>query len=313
MAAPSQGSQLSTAHVLCVGGVCVDHVLELETLPNGEGKQLARHSRWGGGGPAATAAVVISRLGARATWYGLVGDDLAGEMVIEMLRDVGVAVGEGSVVKGAATSVAEVLVDAQGHRWLGFYRGEGLEVSRDRLNTPLDLSSVDAVMCDRSYAEIAIEAFETARRRGIPRVVDVEESRHQLIGEPSQLANHVIFSATGLSSYTGIADPAAALEAARSRLPEATVAVTLGPNGSIFLTDEGLSWVSAPKVKAKDTTGCGDVFHGAYALGLGEGLAIHDAAIFATAVAALKAERGDAWLGMPTRAQVDALIERGWV
>jgi sulfofructose kinase len=316
MAPPGQGSQ-SSAHVLCIGGVCVDHVLELDALPSGEGKQLARHSRWGGGGPAATAAVAISRLGAGATWYGLVGDDLAGEMLTEMLQQAGVAVGEGSVIKGAATSISEVLVDADGHRWLGYYRGEGLpsttgDVDDHRVASLLDLSPVHAVMCDRSCSGLATKAFEMARERGVPRVVDVEESRGREIGQLTGLADHVIFSAAGLSSYTGLADPAAALRVARRRLPGATVGVTQGPSGSVFLTAEGLLSVPAPVVKAKDTTGCGDVFHGAYALALGEGLAVPGAAVFATAVAALKAVRGDAWLGMPTRAEVDALIEKGW-
>ncbi len=71
--------------------------------------------------------------------------------------------------------------------------------------------------------------------------------------------------------------------------------------------------VKAPKVRARDTTGCGDVFHGAYALGLGEGLSVERAARFATAVAALKAERGQAWIGMPGRTEVDTLLQKGWV
>jgi sulfofructose kinase len=186
------------------------------------------------------------------------------------------------------------------------------DVGNHRLPTPLDLSSVDAVMCDCSYPDLATQAFETARQRAVPRVVDVGENYGRETGELTRLADHVIFSAAGLSSYTGIADPTAALQTARSRLPGATVAVTLGPSGSIFLTDDGLLSVPAPRVKAKDTTGCGDVFHGAYALALGEGLAVCEAAVFATAVAALKAVRGEAWLGMPSRPEVDALVEKGW-
>jgi hypothetical protein len=57
-----------------------------------------------------------------------------------------------------------------------------------------------------------------------------------------------------------------------------------------------------------DTTGCGDVFHGAYALGLCEGMAPLEAARFATAAAALKGERARGWNGMADRAAVEALL-----
>ena len=51
------------AHVLCVGAVVLDHVLEIPTLPKGEEKQVARGSRWSGGGNAATAAVAVAGVG----------------------------------------------------------------------------------------------------------------------------------------------------------------------------------------------------------------------------------------------------------
>jgi sulfofructose kinase len=297
--------------VLCVGGVCVDHVLELETLPSGEGKQSARRSRWGGGGVAATAAVAIGRMGSRATWCGLLGDDVAGTLLVDMFRDAGVEVQPGSVVPGAATAIASVLVDAEGHRWLGFYRGEGLDDYRARLRIP-DLTSIEAIMADYAYPELVAEAFQRGRERGIPRVLDLEQGQRHGVTEIAQLADHVIFSASGLANYTGIADPETGLQLARRRIGAAVVAVTLGPQGSVWLTETGLSWVSAPKIHAKDTTGCGDVFHGVYALAVAEGLPVREAATFATAAAAIKAERGEAWSGMPSRADTSALIEKGW-
>jgi sulfofructose kinase len=70
--------------------------------------------------------------------------------------------------------------------------------------------------------------------------------------------------------------------------------------------------LGAPRVQARDTTGCGDVFHGAYALALAEGAAVEDAARLATAAAALKAERGSGWESMPDRADAEALARKAW-
>ncbi len=214
-------------HVLCIGAICVDHVLELDRLPDGEGKQAALGSRWGGGGPAATAAVAISRLGARATWCGTLGDDPAGEMLANMLVDAGVEIAEGSVVPAATTSYSEVLVDSEGHRWLGFFRGDGLDEVHQRQRTPPDLESIDALMTDQGCPELAGDALRRARERGLPRVLDLEQVRPG-VTDLAELANHVVFSANGIASYTGIADPVAGLEAARAKLGGATLAVTLG-------------------------------------------------------------------------------------
>lgn len=90
-----------------------------------------------------------------------------------------------------------------------------------------------------------------------------------------------------------------------------TLAVTLGAGGSLWWRDGAARHLLAPRVAARDTTGCGDVFHGAYALALAEGASVEAAARFATAAAALKAERGEGWAGMPDRTAVEALVQRG--
>jgi sulfofructose kinase len=95
-------------------------------------------------------------------------------------------------------------------------------------------------------------------------------------------------------------------------LGQLALGVTLGPQGSVWLTDEGIWRMTAPTIRARDTTGCGDVFHGAYAFSLARGLGVQGAARFATAAAAIKAQKGAGWLGMPNRDETDALIGRGW-
>jgi len=126
------------------------------------------------------------------------------------------------------------------------------------------------------------------------------------------LADNVIFSAEGLVEFAGTADTDTALAMAGQQIRHATVAVTLGPMGSAWWADGEVHYVAAPTVDAKDTTRCGDVFHGAYALGLAEGKTSRESAVLATAAAALKAERGNGWNGMPGRDDTDELLQKGW-
>uniref|UniRef100_UPI002FC859C8 carbohydrate kinase family protein n=1 Tax=Bosea sp. (in: a-proteobacteria) TaxID=1871050 RepID=UPI002FC859C8 len=89
------------------------------------------------------------------------------------------------------------------------------------------------------------------------------------------------------------------------------VAVTRGAAGSLWLIDGEIAAVPAFRVTVADTTGCGDTFHGAYALALSEGRQPIEAARFASAAAAVKAERGRGWDGMGDRAAIEALLASG--
>ena len=83
-------------------------------------------------------------------------------------------------------------------------------------------------------------------------------------------------------------------------------------SSSLWWRDGATHHLPAPRITARDTTGCGDVFHGAYTLALAEGASVPYAARFATAAAALKAMRGEGWDGMPDRAAVLALMQEDW-
>lgn len=63
------------------------------------------------------------------------------------------------------------------------------------------------------------------------------------------------------------------------------------------------------KVRAVDTNGAGDIFHGAFTLGLAEGRSVEQAARLASATAALKCARGSGWESIPDRETVDALLD----
>jgi sulfofructose kinase len=131
------------------------------------------------------------------------------------------------------------------------------------------------------------------------------------IEELLPLIDHLICSQQAARQLTGEDEP----EKIARKLAEGRACgdVTLGENGCWWSENGGdANSLPAFKVHVVDTTGCGDVFHGAYALALAEGRTVPDAARFATAAAALKAERGDGWDGMPDRPAVDALLRRGW-
>jgi sulfofructose kinase len=298
-----------SAKVPCAGIVVLDRVYEFEHLPLTPGKHIARGYRENGGGMAATAAAAIAALGGRAAFFGRVGADATGATLIGMLRRLGVETDGATVTPGAMTPCSGITLDAEGERVLAVFRGAGLP--EDAPIPPGAVADAGAVLADPRWVGGAERLFALAAARGLPRVLDGELGPAGILQRLAPQADHAVFSERGIAEFTGIADPPAALAAAASRLT-ATVAVTLGARGSLWWREGRAVALTAPRVRALDTTGCGDVFHGAYALAIAEGAEVMAAARFATAAAALKATRGDGWDGMPDRAGVEALLRQGW-
>ena len=290
--------------VFCVGIAVLDRVYAVSELPCGPGKQLARGYRETGGGMAATAALAVALLGGQASWCGPLGEDAAGRFLLDSLAQGGVDTSSARVLPGVRTPISVVLVEPGGERCLLLDRNPQLALASPRALPP----DVGAVLADPRFAAPAQAVLSMARTSGVPGVLDAEVAAAEDLPALVEAASHPVFSRAGLRELTGEADPGAGLR----RVGRDGAGVTLGPEGSLFLVEGRLHQVPTRPVAALDTTGCGDVFHGAFALGLAEGMAVLQAARFATAAASSKAESGQGWAGLPTRDVVDRLLTAGW-
>lgn len=288
--------------VLCVGQATIDHVLRLDAPIVTGHKHRALDRDTVGGGVAANAAVAVARLGGRAVLVSRVGDDAEGEAVLAGLRADGVDVSAVECVHGASTPVSAVLVDVAGDRTIVNHTPDDLLAGE-----PPPLPRFDAVLVDGRWAEASAVALRLARERGVAGVVDADRpvDEHRLI----DLASHVVFGEDALASTTGSVDPADALPIVAGRTA-AMVAVTVGAEGVVWLDDGVLRRLPAFAVTPVDTTGAGDTFHGAFALALAEGADEESALRFASAAAAVKCTRPGARHGIPTRPDVDGLVDR---
>ena len=111
------------------------------------------------------------------------------------------------------------------------------------------------------------------------------------------------------AALTGEADPEAAAKvlAGRSNAP---VVVTLGQRGAIVVADARVDTIAAPRVDAVDTTGAGDTFVGALAAELSIGRPMIEAVRFAVYAASLSVRVAGAREGMPTRGEVEKLMQQ---
>lgn len=289
--------------LLSVGLSCLDHVWLVERFPPEGSRTHASGYRVQGGGPAATAAAAAARLGARSALWALHGDDLAGRVAWAELERFGVDLAGVRVLPGAATFVSAVLVRPDGERWIFPYRGAGLRDDPEGL--PLArVARSDALLCDLRHPRIGEAALRAAREAGVPTVGDVSDTRHP---ELWALFDHLLLSREGAAAALGRDDPEAAVTRLRSS-PEQVVGVTLGAEGVVLADGGRVRHLPAFRVEAVDTTGAGDVFHGAYAARIAAGDAPGEAARFAGAAAAL-ACTGVGRTALPDAAAVRQLLD----
>lgn len=163
--------------------------------------------------------------------------------------------------------------------------------------TEIDFSQWDAVLADVRWHQGAKRAFSLARQQGVPTILDGDVTP-QDIGELVALSDHAAFSAPGLQRLTGLEGETAALKKAQM-LTKGHVYVTQGAQGCVWLDAGTLQHQPAFEVQVVDTTGAGDVFHGALAVRLAQKGSVTEAVRFASAVAALKCTRPGGRDGIP--------------
>lgn len=295
--------------LICLGLSTLDVTWVVDSLPSGGGKTRALDLRESGGGMAANASVAAARLGAQVQLWGRAGQDSAGHSMREGLEALGVDVSQFRLFEGARSSVSGIVVDARGERSIVNFRGADLP--NDPAWLPLAaIAQADAVLADPRWPEGALTVFQTARAHRVPTVLDGDVADPQVFDALLPFVDCAVFSEPGLAGYaTKSGELEAQLTLARSR-GCATAAVTLGERGVMWIDAAGTHRLPALQINAVDTTGAGDVFHGAFAFALGAGARLRDAFEFSSVVAALKCMHAGGREGLPDLATALSSLQR---
>ena len=293
--------------VACVGLAVLDIVFGVETRPDRGRKTFADSMTVIGGGPAANAAVAVARLDGDARFIGRLGDDIVGDLIIDDFARWGVDASGVRRIPSVPSPVSSIVVEADGERTIVNHSDQRLFAPDDGV-TPGELTGVDAVLGDLLWPTGAISAMHAARAAGIPAVLDFDEAPRGPVGVVLTAPTHIIFSSPALAAVSGEQDPVPGLRSVRA-MTASWIAVTLGAGGVLWLDETDESRQSpAFDVDAIDTLGAGDVFHGAFTLGLAEDRPIEEVIRRASAVAALKCTRFGGRSGIPGTEEVDAFL-----
>lgn len=289
-------SRQRPVHVICLGLSALDQVWRVDRLFAG-GSEKIKAIGYGtlGGGMSANASVAIAKLGGSVAFWGRAGNDAAGHEMRSAFMAEGVDVESFRLFPEGRSSVSGIIVDSSGERQIVNFRGLYPEAA-DWL--PLEVvARASSVLADPRWAEGAATLFREARRRGIPTVLDGDMADAEVFERLLPLTDHAIFSEPALTAFAGSAKDESL--ATLARFGCRVIAVTRGEGGVSWYENGELHRQAAYAVEVVDTTGAGDIFHGAYALAIGVGIDVRAAMAFSAATAAMKCRHAGGRNGIP--------------
>jgi ribokinase len=302
------------AKVVVVGSTNTDMTVRVPHLPAPGETVGGGDFRVTGGGKGANQAVAAARAGASVVFVTALGTDDIGDGALDSLAAEGIDVRFVRRVPGAPSGIALILVDDAGENVIAVAAGANAALRPEHVEAiAATVEPGDAVLVQLEIPQRTVEAAVTlAQRRRARLILNPAPARPlsgSVLAAVSVLTPNEHEAAALADLGAGIVDPARLAAALRDR-GVADVLVTLGAAGVLVSGSAGSQRVPAFAVDAVDTTAAGDVFNGALAVALIEGLALPDAARFANAAAAISVTRPGARASAPRRAEIDEWLRR---
>lgn len=285
--------------VFVAGALHLDVVVDAPHLPRLDETVVGSAVAYRFGGKGGNQAVAATRMGARVAMAGCVGTDRFGDMILAALDAAGVDRGAVRVIPGAS-GMSVAIVDGAGDYGAVIVSGTNRDIGQ------VSVPPGTAVVLLQNEVPEATNLGVVAAAGGARVILNAAPAR----GLPSGLLSRVeilVVNRGEAEALTGTADPMAAAQALRGRGPAAVI-VTLGAEGLVAATTEGVLRRPAPPVRVVSSHGAGDAFLGALAADMARGALLEQALSFAQGAAALTvATDPDARVGL-TRDRVAAFL-----
>jgi len=297
--------------VLAIGVAAVDDLLYVSSYPPANVKVPIMARERHGGGPACTAIATVGTLEGRSAYCARLGEDDLSIYIKRLLQQCHVDTSHIIRDFEAAPYHSSIVVDLHGNRNVFYDASMFRSVTTDTLADSLILSA-ELVLLDHVAEPALTEIARKIRNLGVPILGDIEgHSESALL--LANLVDHLVVPsdfARWASNSVNPLDACAYLAQTR----RTTTVITAGSDGCYYTSgkDNSITHFPAFKVETFDTNGCGDTFHGAFALAMARDFSLDHAITFASAAAAVKASGGSGrkrgWNALPTLDEVILLL-----
>jgi sugar/nucleoside kinase (ribokinase family) len=289
--------------VLGLGSNCIDYLCLMDGYPREDEKTEVDVIEMQGGGNIGTALVAAACLGGSAAYHGVVGDDEYRDRLLEEFGRHGIDTQYVSPKEGK-NHVAFILINrSNATRTIIYSKHHIPEFSPHEVNTDI-ITQTKVLLLDFFYEEVSLKASKFAKEHGVPVVIDAEwvcpYAKDILVN-----GSHLIISRSFALEFTGM-DGSENMEEVIKKFSQIVrghfVCITLGDRGSISFDreKEKVFWQKPFIVDTVDTTGAGDVFHGAFCYFLSQGYSNEDAVRYSSACSAMKCRQLGGRRGIPS-------------
>jgi sulfofructose kinase len=294
---------LSSIQAICVGVITVDTIALVDKYPSADERVIAQEISRAGGGPAAVAAVTLSRLGIKSAIVGTIGDDADGKEVLRIFEKEGVDTS--GISLGASATAGSVIVASKEHNT------RAISTRQPMLQAPIN-EATKQLIAQAQWVHVDHVGITRLAELGISRgngpLISFDAGYGVETFDPITVDLFVPTDRQMSLRYPGV-DLAVALENDSMKAGN-TVVATQGSAGSAgFSPETGLVTAPGFKVEVTSTLGAGDVFHGALVAQLIHGFPLQEAMRRANAVAALSCTGLDGQSKIPTTSELDTYLE----
>lgn len=298
-----------TAKIVVVGSFNADLASYMERMPRPGETVHGERFATGAGGKGSNQAVAAARLGADVSFIGRLGNDVFANLAYEIWDAEAVNYDFVNRDSEVATGVAPILVDSSGENMIVVVLGANKRLRESDIDAAREvIAAADMLIVQLEVnLDIVPYALKAAKEFGVATILNPAPAV-PISRETIQLADYLTPNETELETLSGGADDVVSAARALLTRDDQTAVVTLGAEGAQIVTPDDAALVPTFTVDVVDTTGAGDTFNAALAVGLSEGMALERAVRFANAAAALCVTKPGAADSVPYRADVDALV-----
>jgi sulfofructose kinase len=284
--------------VVGIGYACIDFLINIDKFPESNHGTVLRDYSWQGGGKVPTALVALGRLGVETGLIGLAGDDAFGRFIVEDFKQHHVDTSRLIIERGTATSLSIPVSEIEKHaRSFIFNFGTCRRLHEGDLDE--DYIAKAKILHISDISPVCLAGARMARKHGVKVVIDADAHHGAYPMEDFKLLDVLVGSEYFYKAHFNDLDYEANCREIMRRGPRAVV-FTFGERGCVGMDKEnGYFELPAFKVEAVDTTGAGDVYHGAFLYGLLQNWTTKETARFASAVSAIKCTRLGGRAGIP--------------
>ncbi len=292
--------------ILCVGHSSYDITIPIDSYPVENTKYRLQKAAEGGGGPAGNAAYLLGKWGEEVYYSGVIGNDVFGQRIKKELESVKVDTHLVETTYKNDTPISLILVNKQnGSRTLFNIVDEYTPLTKHDVDFIPDIILVDGhdyvaskeILDKYSKAISVIDAG-----RITPELLDLCKRCKYIVCSKgfAETVTNMKFNyedkSTLVEIYQMLAD----------KYEDKVIVITLEEHGALYSANGIIKLMPALKVEAKDTTGAGDIFHGAFVYGLSKGFDIEKIVKYANIAAGISVTRIGARQSIPSLNEVEA-------